>query len=193
MLIEFFYHLRDCRLPVTLREFFDLLEAMKRRVVWGSIDDFYFLARICLVKNEEHFDRFDRAFAAYFEGNMGAWEALEADIPEDWLRKQLEKHLSEAEKAKLEEKGWDELLEMFKERMKEQNGAHHGGSKWIGTGGTSPFGAYGYNPAGYRVRQHGSRNRLASLPSPVTNTVRITGTMPTSPWPASAAAMPWRS
>jgi uncharacterized protein with von Willebrand factor type A (vWA) domain len=161
MLIEFFYHLRDCRLPVTLREFFDLLEAMKRRVVWGSVDEFYFLARICLVKNEEHFDRFDRAFAAYFEGNMGAWEALEADIPEEWLRKQLEKHLSEAEKAKLEEKGWDELLEMFKERMKEQNGAHHGGSKWIGTGGTSPFGAYGYNPAGYRVGQDGSRNRRA--------------------------------
>ena len=152
MLVDFFGHLKQCGLPVSLREFLDLLGALEARVVSCSVGDFYGLSRACLVKDERLYDRFDRAFGSYFDGLELAGEALlEAEIPEAWLREQLRKHLSEEERAALDELGFDELLEKFRERLAEQDGAHHGGSKWIGTGGTSPFGHSGYNPAGIRV------------------------------------------
>lgn len=156
MLSGLLVHLRDSGLPVSLREYLDLLGALKARVASCSVDDFYALARTVLVKDERLYDRFDQAFAGYFDGVEAVTGALgeamdEAEIPADWLRKELEKHLSEAEKARLDELGWDELLDAFRERLAEQDAPHHGGSKWIGTGGTSPFGAHGYNPAGIRV------------------------------------------
>ncbi len=152
MLVDYFGHLKQAGLPVSLREFLDLLGALEARVVSCSVGDFYGLSRACLVKDERLYDRFDRAFGSFFDGLELAGEALlEAEIPEAWLREQLRKHLTEAERAALDELGFDELLEKFRERLAEQDGAHHGGSKWIGTGGTSPFGHSGYNPAGIRV------------------------------------------
>ena len=162
MLVDFFGHLKQCGLPVSLREFLDLLGALEARVVSCSVGDFYGLSRACLVKDERLYDRFDRAFGSYFDGLELAGEALlEAEIPEAWLREQLRKHLSEEERAALDELGFDELLEKFRERLAEQDGAHHGGSKWIGTGGTSPFGHSGYNPQGIRIGQAGGRNKSA--------------------------------
>ena len=139
-----------------------LCEAMQKGVIHGSVDDFYHLARICLVKDEANFDRFDRAFAAYFKGVEALDALLPADIPEEWLKKLAERLLSEEEKAQVEALGgWDKLMETLKKRLEEQKGRHQGGSKWIGTAGTSPFGAYGYNPEGVRIGQDGSRNRSA--------------------------------
>ncbi|HEY5790817.1 MAG TPA: VWA domain-containing protein [Gammaproteobacteria bacterium] len=152
MLVDFFGHLRHAGVPVSLREFLDLLAALEARVVSCNVDDFYGLARACLVKDERLYDRFDLAFGSYFEGLELAGEALlEADIPESWLREQLQRHFSDEERAKLEQLGFDELLQKFRERLAEQDSAHHGGGKWIGTGGTSPFGHGGWNPAGIRV------------------------------------------
>jgi uncharacterized protein with von Willebrand factor type A (vWA) domain len=158
MLIPFFYSLRAAKLPVTPKELLALLEALKAGVIAPSIDDFYFLARLTLVKNEAHFDRFDRAFAAFFHGI----EALvqQADVPEDWLRQLLEREFTAEEKAAIEEMGWDELMETLKKRLEEQHERHEGGSKWIGTGGTSPFGHGGYNPRGIRIGG-GSKQRSA--------------------------------
>ena len=119
------------------------------------IDDFYMLARACLVKDEEHFDRFDLAFGSYFKGVNAIFD-IRAEIPEEWLRKEFERHLSDEDKALVEALGgWDKLMETLKQRLEEQHGRHQGGSKWIGTGGTSPFGAYGYNPEGIRIGQEG--------------------------------------
>jgi len=161
MLIEFFLKLKEAGLPVSIKEYLVLLEALQKRVVDGSVDDFYFLARTCLVKDEKFFDRYDRVFGAYFKGAVDA-EALSALIPEEWLKKLAEKHLSEEDKKLIESLGgWDKLMETLKKRLEEQKGRHHGGNKWIGTAGTSPFGAYGYNPEGVRIGQHESRHRRA--------------------------------
>ncbi len=161
MLIDFFYHLKEAKLPVTIREFLDLLEAMKQRVIFARVDDFYFLSRTCLVKDEKLFDQFDRAFSSYFKGVKWSDQDQTTEIPEEWLRKQMERYLSDEEKAKLDAMGWDKLMETLKERLEEQKERHQGGSKWIGTGGTSPFGAHGYNPEGIRIGQKESRHRRA--------------------------------
>jgi uncharacterized protein with von Willebrand factor type A (vWA) domain len=162
MLIDFFLSLKQSGLPVSVKEYLMLCEAMEQGVIHGSVDDFYHLSRICLVKDEANFDRFDRAFAAYFKGVEALDAVLPADIPEEWLKKLAERLLTEEEKAQVEALGgWDKLMETLKQRLEEQKGRHQGGSKWIGTAGTSPFGAYGYNPEGVRIGQEGSRNRSA--------------------------------
>jgi uncharacterized protein with von Willebrand factor type A (vWA) domain len=162
MLIEFFLKLKEGGVPVSVREFLTLLEALQKRVVSGSLDDFYYLSRACLVKDEKHFDRFDRVFSEYFKGIVQTPDELLAQLPEEWLRKQAEKLLSDEEKALVESLGgWDKLMETLKKRLEEQKGRHQGGSKWIGTAGTSPFGAYGYNPEGIRIGQSESRHRRA--------------------------------
>src|SRR5580765_726457 len=162
MLIEFFLKLKQGGLPVSIREFLMLLEALKKRVIDGSVDDFYYLSRACLVKDESNYDKFDRVFGAYFKGITELPEGATALIPEEWLRKLAEKHLTEEEKKLIESLGgWDKLMETLKKRLEEQKGRHQGGNKWVGTAGTSPFGAYGYNPEGVRIGQHESRHRRA--------------------------------
>ena len=163
MLIDFFYTLRSAKLPVSVKEFLVLLEAMQAGVVGpeaGNLDDFYYLARTSLVKDEKHYDKFDRAFAAYFKG-VELLTDFSKDVPLEWLRKTLELELSPEDKAKIDKMGWDELMETLKKRFEEQKERHEGGSKWIGTGGTSPFGAKGYNPQGIRIGQEKSRNKSA--------------------------------
>ncbi|MCX7149824.1 MAG: VWA domain-containing protein [Rhodocyclales bacterium] len=160
MLIDFFLHLKSKKLPVSTREFLTLLEALKEHVAGNSIDDFYFLARTCLVKDETHYDKFDRAFGEYFKG-VTQVPGLDADIPEEWLKMLMKKHLTAEEKAKLEKLGWDKLMEEFKKRLEEQKGRHAGGSKWIGTGGSSPFGHGGYHPEGIRIGGESAGNRTA--------------------------------
>ena len=162
MLFDFFFAVRQAGIPASLKEFLTLLEALDRGVVYGSVDDFYSLARMCLVKDEAYFDRFDLAFAAYFKGVRAIPDAFVVDIPADWLRRIAERWLTDEEKARIEALGgWEKLLEALRERLEEQKGRHKGGSKWIGTAGTSPFGAYGYNPEGMRIGQGESRNRRA--------------------------------
>jgi uncharacterized protein with von Willebrand factor type A (vWA) domain len=160
MLIDFFLHLKAKKLPVSTREFLTLLEALKEHVAGNSIDDFYFLARTCLVKDETHYDKFDQAFGEYFKG-LTAVPGLDADIPEEWLKMLMKKHLTPEEKAKLEKLGWDKLMEEFKKRLEEQKERHAGGSKWIGTGGSSPFGHGGYHPEGIRIGGESAGNRTA--------------------------------
>ena len=162
MLIEFFLKLKQGGLPVSVREFLTLLEALDKRVIGSSVDDFYYLSRACMVKDESNYDKFDRAFGAYFKGITELPEGATALIPEEWLKKLAEKHLSDEEKKLIESLGgWDKLMETLKKRLEEQQGRHQGGNKWIGTAGTSPFGAYGYNPEGVRIGQHESRHRRA--------------------------------
>ena len=160
MLIDFFLHLKARKLPVSTKEFLTLLEAVQAGLAGHSMEDFYFLARASLVKDESHFDRFDQAFGEYFKG-IEAIPGLEVDLPEEWLKAMMHKHLSPEEKAKLEKLGWDKLMEEFKKRLQEQKGRHQGGSKWVGTGGTSPFGNSGYNPEGIRVGGESGGNRTA--------------------------------
>jgi uncharacterized protein with von Willebrand factor type A (vWA) domain len=160
MLIDFFFALRSARLPVTIPEYLGLLEAIKAGLIGPSMDEFYHLARMTLVKNESHFDKFDRAFSTYFGGKIAAVD-LTKDIPLEWLRKQFERELSAEEKAAIEAMGWDKLMDRIKQLLEEQKERHEGGNKWIGTGGTSPFGAHGYNPQGIRIGQEKSRNRSA--------------------------------
>ncbi|MEM6276726.1 MAG: VWA domain-containing protein [Pseudomonadota bacterium] len=166
MFLPFFANLRTARVPVSLREYLSFLEGMRKGLAMYDVEEFYYLARTIMVKDERHIDRFDQAFAATFEGleNISSDEVLEAvDIPAEWLAKMAEKHLSEEEKAEIEAMGgFDKLMETLRERLKEQEGRHQGGSKWIGTAGTSPFGAYGYNPEGVRIGQHESRHRRAA-------------------------------
>ena len=166
MLIAFFFKLREYRLPVSMRELLDLINALKKGAVFADVDGFYYLARTIMVKDETHFDRFDKAFADYFSGvaDLDLLESLKQqhDLPNEWLRKEFEKHLSDEEKAQLNAMGGlDELMKTLKERLEEQQKRHAGGNKWVGTGGTSPFGAYGYNPEGVRIGQDGNRNRRA--------------------------------
>ena len=157
MLIKFFMTLKEERLPVSFTELFTLLECLKKNIIFGNVDDFYHLSRLCLIKDEKNFDKFDRAFAKYFENVEILDELSSHEIPSEWLRKQLESMLSDEEKAKIEALGGlDKLMEEFKKRMEEQKKRHQGGNKWVGTGGTSPFGAYGYNPEGIRIGQQES-------------------------------------
>lgn len=162
MLIPFFYLLRDGGLKTSITELLTLLEAMQQGLAGQSVDDFYFLARACLVKDESQLDRFDRIFSVYFKGVEDSLSDLFADIPEDWLRQQAVLMLSDEEREKIEALGgFEELMKALKERLEEQQDRHEGGSKWIGTAGTSPFGAYGFNPEGVRIGQQGSGNRRA--------------------------------
>ncbi|GLX86583.1 VWA domain-containing protein [Thalassotalea loyana] len=162
MLISFFFKLREYKVPCTLRELLDLLRALEQHLVFADLNGFYSLSRAILVKDERFYDRFDRAFADYFEGV----ESLELDlseIPQSWLEKQMEKLLTDEEKEQIEALGgFEKLMETLQERLKEQEKRHQGGNKWIGTGGTSPFGAYGYNPEGVRIGQKESRHRRAA-------------------------------
>lgn len=159
MLLQFFTALREAKVPVTLREFLTLLGALDRDLAEKRVEDFYLLARTALVKDERNLDRFDRVFGTVFKGIESLGEAMApAAIPEEWLRKLAEKYLTDAEKAELQALGWDKLFETLKQRLAEQRERHQGGGKWIGTGGTSPFGAYGYNPEGVRIGQDGNRN-----------------------------------
>jgi len=159
MLLSFFTELRAAKVPVSLREYLTLLEALDRDLADQRVEDFYYLARTALVKDERNLDKFDRVFGRVFKGVVTVGEAVEPHaIPEEWLRKLAEKYLTAEERAQLQALGWDKLFETLKERLAEQKGRHQGGSKWIGTGGTSPFGAYGYNPEGIRIGQDGNRN-----------------------------------
>ncbi|MEQ9248860.1 MAG: VWA domain-containing protein [Nitratireductor sp.] len=165
MFIPFFLELKAARVPVSLREFLSLLEGMEKELVSHDVEAFYYLARAALVKDERHIDRFDQVFSHVFKGveAVSGGEGVDPQaIPEEWLRRLAEKHLSEEEKKLVEAMGgFEKLMETLKERLAEQKGRHQGGSKWIGTAGTSPFGAYGYNPEGVRIGQHESRHRRA--------------------------------
>jgi uncharacterized protein with von Willebrand factor type A (vWA) domain len=162
MLIPFFYHLREGGIQTSITEMLTLLQAMREGLAGESVEDFYVLSRSCLVKDESKLDRFDRIFAAYFKGVDDSLADLMQEIPEEWLRRQAELHLSDAEKAEIEAMGgFEELMRALQERLDEQDDRHEGGSRWIGTAGTSPFGAYGFNPEGVRIGQSGSRNRSA--------------------------------
>ncbi|KXI30798.1 vWA domain-containing protein [Paraglaciecola hydrolytica] len=162
MLIDFFGKLREYQLPVSLRELLDLLNALQQGVIFASLDDFYYLSKMIMVKDESQFDKFDRAFADYFKG-VQSLDLFGKDIPADWLNNALERNFSEEEKARIKALGGlDKLLETLKERLAEQEKRHQGGSKWVGTGGTSPFGANGYNPEGIRIGQEGNRNFSAA-------------------------------
>ena len=162
MLIQFFQALRAEKIPVTLSELFALLDCLEKGLVFASIDDFYYLARLCMVKDEKHFDRFDRAFANYFDTLAKLDDVLNSLIPEQWLRKEFESSLSEEDKAQIEALGGlEKLFEEFRKRLEEQKERHQGGNKWIGTGGTSPYGAFGYNPEGIRLGQNESRSHKA--------------------------------
>ncbi|GAB1257947.1 vWA domain-containing protein [Aurantivibrio plasticivorans] len=164
MLINFFYGLRNSQVPVSLKELLILLEALEKRVAFGSIDDFYLLSRTCLVKDEKYFDKFDRAFGAYFKDLENIDDIIEAIIPEDWLRSEFLKTLSDEEKAKIESiGGLEKLIEEFKKRLEEQKKKHSGGNKWIGTGGTSPFGNSGYHPGGIRIGGEGGNNSASKV------------------------------
>ncbi len=159
MLIDFFFTLKDAKIPVSIKEFLTLLEALQKNVIDASMDDFYYLARLTLVKDEAHFDKFDRAFGQYFKGVNAAFDT-NAAIPLDWLLKRMQRELTDEQKAQLEKFGYDKLMERLNELLKEQKERHEGGGKWIGTGGTSPFGNGGTNPEGIRIGGKGG-NRTA--------------------------------
>ena len=165
MFNRFFLTLRDAKVPTSLREYLTLLEALDKGVAMYDLDEFYYLARSALVKDERHIDKFDQVFGHCFKGIEGSSlaEAVEQmDLPEEWLRKLAEKHLTPEEMKEIEALGgWDKLMETLKQRLEEQEKRHQGGSKWIGTAGTSPFGAYGYNPEGVRIGQKESRHKRA--------------------------------
>ena len=165
MFLPFFDNLRQVGIPVSLREYLAFLEGMKRGLVTYDVEGFYFLARTAMVKDERNLDKFDRAFAATFKGleNISFDDVMKAvEIPADWLRKMAEKHLSDEEKREIEALGgFDKLMETLKKRLEEQKERHQGGNKWIGTAGTSPFGAHGYNPEGVRIGQNESRHQRA--------------------------------
>ena len=164
MLINFFHGLRNAGVPVTTRELLDLMEGMKRNIAFCDIDEFYYLSRTCLVKDEKYFDRFDRAFGLHFKELEALEDIIAALIPDDWLRTEFMKDLSEEEKAKIESLGGlEKLIEEFKKRLEEQKERHEGGNKWIGTGGTSPFGQQGYHPEGIRVGPNGGNRKAVKV------------------------------
>ena len=159
MFVAFFHELKTAGVPVTLREYLTLMEAMEKDLAGRRVEDFYYLARAALVKDERNLDKFDRVFGHVFKGLELMSETLTPEIPAAWLKKLAEKYLTEEEKRAIDAiGGLDKLLELLRQRMKEQKGRHQGGNKWIGTAGTSPFGAYGYNPEGVRIGQDESRN-----------------------------------
>mgnify|MGYP000314683071 CR=1 FL=1 len=159
MLIDFFYHLRANQLPVSVKEYLTLLEALRQPLMQPSLETFYHLAKTTLVKDESLFDRFDRAFGTYYRSLQA--KLPNKEIPLDWLVKEFERRLTPEQKAELEKHGWDKLMEMFQERLNEQTERHAGGNRWIGTGGTSPFGHGGYHPEGIRVGGESAGNRTA--------------------------------
>jgi uncharacterized protein with von Willebrand factor type A (vWA) domain len=160
MFINFFLELRQAKVPVSLREYLTLLEAMKRNLAAYSVDEFYYLSRAALVKDERNLDKFDRVFGHHFKG-LETIDDAGVEIPEEWLRKLAEKLLTAEELKQLQALGWDKLMEELHKRLAEQKGRHQGGSKWIGTAGTSPFGAYGSHPEGIRIGQDKNRNNRA--------------------------------
>ena len=162
MFVKFLAELKGAGLPVSVREYLTLMAALEGDLAEKRVEDFYYLARTCLVKDEKNLDKFDRVFSTVFKGLDLMGEGISAAIPEEWLRKLAEKYLTEEEKALIQSLGgWDKLMETLKQRLEEQKGRHQGGNKWIGTAGTSPFGAYGYNPEGVRIGQDESRHRRA--------------------------------
>jgi uncharacterized protein len=162
MLVKFFFLLRKTGVPVSITELLTLLEALKAGLGDLSAERFYYLARTCLVKDERFYDRYDRAFATHFKGVEDLFSALQRELPADWLEKLTVREFSDEEKAQIEALGgWDKLMETLKKRLEEQKERHQGGNKWIGTAGTSPYGAYGFNPEGVRIGQDGGRNRSA--------------------------------
>jgi uncharacterized protein with von Willebrand factor type A (vWA) domain len=162
MLVQFFFELRRAGVPVAINEFLMLLEALRARVAQLSAQEFYYLARACLVKDERHYDRFDRVFAEVFAGAEKLFAQLMAEVPAEWLQSLAARVFSEEERRRVEALGgWDKLLETLRQRLREQAERHEGGNKWIGTGGTSPFGAHGYNPEGVRIGQGNGGNRRA--------------------------------
>jgi hypothetical protein len=165
VLTRFFFTLREAGIPVSLTEHLTLLEALRARVAEYSVDDFYYLARATMVKDEKHFDRFDRAFAAHFKGIEDAFAGLFGkEIPAEWLQKLIERHFTEEEQAQIQALGgWEELMKTLEERLKEQKERHQGGNKWIGTGGTSPFGHGGFNPEGIRIGGQGGQRKAVKV------------------------------
>ncbi len=164
MLIDFFSTLRQVKIPVTIRELLDVFAALESNLAFASMDEFYLLARTCLVKDEKYYDKFDVAFGTYFNDLQFIGELLEALIPQDWIRKEMEKVFTAEEMAEIEAMGGlDALMEAFKKRLEEQKERHEGGNKWIGTGGTSPFGNGGYNPMGVRVGGEGGQKKAAKV------------------------------
>ncbi len=162
MFLTFFAALKEARVPVTPREYLNLMQALDKGLADHSIDEFYYLSRALLVKDERNLDRFDQVFGATFKGFESLLDAMEkADIPADWLKKLAEKYLTDDEKKEIEAMGWEKLMETLRQRLAEQKERHQGGSKWIGTAGTSPFGAHGYNPEGVRIGQDKNRNNRA--------------------------------
>lgn len=165
MFSNLFYSLKEAKVPISLREYLTLLEAMDKGIAMWDVEEFYYLSRAALVKDERNIDKFDRVFAEVFKGVEAVAGTSSVDpqnIPDEWLRKMAEKHLSPEEKKEIEALGgWEKLMETLKKRLEEQEKRHQGGSKWIGTAGTSPFGAYGYNPEGIRIGQKEGRNRSA--------------------------------
>jgi len=167
MLLDFFYTLRAAQLPVSVKEYLILLEALQAGVVGPqagacAVDEFYFLSRTALVKDEKHFDKFDRAFGAYFKG-VELVADFTQEVPLEWLRKALERDLTPEQKAAIQQMGWDELMQTLKKRFEEQKERHEGGNKWIGTGGTSPFGHSGYNPQGIRIGGQGGHKSAVKV------------------------------
>jgi len=164
MFTRFFHELKDAGLPVSLREYLTLMEAMEADLAGKRVEDFYYLSRAALVKDERNLDKFDRVFAHAFKGIESVGEGIEAEIPDEWLRKLTDKFLTEEEKAQIEALGgWDKLMETLEERLKEQKERHEGGNKWIGTGGTSPYGHGGYNPEGIRIGGESTHKRAVKV------------------------------
>jgi len=162
MLIDFFMEVRKAKVPASLRELLDLLETLQCRLAFADMDEFYYLSRLCLVKDEKHFDKFDQAFSRFFKGIEALDDVFAESLPEEWLRAEMEKFLTEEEKAAIESMGGlEELIKAFKQRLEEQKKKHQGGTRMIGTGGTSPFGSNGYNPEGFRIDQKRSRHGRA--------------------------------
>ena len=162
MLIDFFYTVKQAGVPASIKEFLTLLEAMDRQVIHPSLDEFYYLARLTLVKDEAHFDKFDRAFGAYFKGVDTIFEKR-PEIPLEWLVKQLQRDLTPEQKAAIEKFGYDKLMDRLKQLLEEQKERHEGGSKWIGTGGVSPFGHGGFNPEGIRIGGKGGQRSAVKV------------------------------
>ena len=162
MLIGFFFALKDAKIPVSIKEFLILLEALQEQIAATSLEQFYFLARLIMVKDEAHFDKFDQAFGLYFKGIETIFEQR-PDIPLEWLKQRMERELSDEQRAALEKFGYDKLMDRLNELLKEQKDRHEGGSKWIGTGGTSPFGNGGTNPEGIRIGGKGGKRSAVKV------------------------------
>ena len=164
MLTDFFFKLREAQIPVSITEYLHLLDALDKHLAGFSVDDFYYLARAVLIKDERYYDRFDQVFGAYMHGRILAFNTLFGEIPAEWLQQQAELLLSEEEKQKIQSLGgWEKLMETLQQRLQEQKEQHHGGSKWIGTGGTSPFGHSGYHPEGVRIGGESKQQRAVKV------------------------------